>query len=108
MLASSLSFTAFPSLYDGSECRLSCHVLFPLRRVRLTLCRLFVNIGVSVSKMDKEVGGVPSFAPHGFLSRSAHWPVLLTRDWHTLLVSRETKVHSHHTLGVFLLDQGSR
>ena len=45
--------------------------------------------------MGKEVGGVPSFAHHGFLTRSAHWPVLLTRDWHALLVRPK---YTHTTL----------
>ena len=82
-----------------------CRGLFSLiRHVHFTLCRLFVKVGVSVTMMDKEVGGVPSFAHHGFLTRSAHWPVLLTMG----LAHHETKVHPHHALGVFLLDQGSR
>ena len=78
-----------------------------LRRVRLTLYGLsLLMLGVSVLNMGEEVGSVPSFAHQGFLMHSAHCPVLLTRDWHTFLVSRETKVHPHHALGI-LLDQGS-
>ena len=78
-----------------------------LRRVRLTLYGLsLLMLGVSVSNMGEEVGSVPSFAHHGFLTHSAHWSVLLTRDWHTFLVSRETKLHPHRALGI-LLDQGS-
>ena len=56
-----------PSIFDdGSECRLSCCRLFSLRHVRLTLYRLFVKLWVGVSKMGKEVGGVPFFVHHDF------------------------------------------
>ena len=91
-----------PSLfYDGSECRLSCRGLFPLRRVRLTLCRLFAKVGMSVSK------GLVVFPP---LHITAFLHVLHTGlcslpGTGTFLVSCETKVHPHHALGVFFLSK---
>ena len=87
-------WVVLPSFFDdASECRLSCRGLVPLRHVHLTLYHLLVKLGVSVLKIGKEVGGVTSFAHHSFLRGSAYWPVLLTGDWHTFLISRETKVH---------------
>ena len=65
---------------------------------------LVYRLGSLCSKMGKQVDGVPSFAHHSFLTRSAHWFVLLTRDWHTFPVSRDTKVHTHtmHLVFFFL------
>lgn len=48
-----------------------------------------------------------SFAYYGFLTGYAHWPVLLTRDWHTFLISHEAKGHPHHVHGILLLHQSS-
>ena len=52
--------------------------------------------------MGEEVAAVPSFAHYALHTRSAHCPVLLTRDWYTFFVSRETEVHPHRALGILL------